>query len=114
MSSGRTEKFFGRRAYHHGAGIAGEQEQAVLQAGHYGIHVLAQSAEDFVDAAKLLPDLSNFSAHLAEFVAAAGKSKSLGLRYRRIVLAGGNTIELRRDVAQRRQRGSADDCGYNR
>src|SRR5882757_1349842 len=114
MSGGRAEKFFGRRADHYGAGIAGEQEQAIFEPGHHGIHVLAQSAEDFVDAAKLLPDLRNFSAHLAEFVAAAGKSESLRLRYRRIVLAGGNTIELRGDIAERRQRGPADDCGYNR
>src|SRR5882762_1128489 len=114
MSSGRTEKFFGRRAHHHGAGIAGEQEQAVLQAGHYGIHVLSQGAEDFVDSAKLLPDLRNFSAHLAEFVTATGKSKSLRLGHRRIVLAGRNTIELSGDIAQRRQSRPADYGGYHR
>src|SRR6267154_3862953 len=114
MSSGRAEKFLGGRANHYGTSIAGEQEQAIFQPGHHGIHVLAQSAEDFVDAAKLLPDLRNFAPHLAEFVAAAGKSKSARLRYGRIVLAGGNTIELRGNVAQRRQRGTADDCGYNR
>src|SRR5713101_5021888 len=114
MSSGRPEKFLSRGADHYGAGIAGEQEQAVFQPGHHGIHVLSQGAEDFVDAAKLLPNLRNFSADLAEFVTAAGKSESLRLRYRRIVLAGGNTIELRGDIAQRRQRGPADDCGYNR
>src|SRR5712671_5014065 len=114
MSSGRAEKFLGGRTDHHGSSIAGEQEQAVFEPGHHGIHVLAQGAEDFVDAAKLLSYLRDFPPYLSEFVTAAGKSKSARLRYGRIVLAGGNTIELLGDVAQRRQRGSADDCGYNR
>src|SRR5882757_287795 len=114
MSSGRAEKLFGRGADHYGAGIAGEEEQAIFQPGHHGIHVLSQSAEDFVDAAKLLPDLRNFAPHLAEFVTAAGKSKSARLRYRRIVLAGGNAIELLGDIAERRQRGATDHRGYNR
>src|SRR6266478_1871610 len=92
VPGGRAEKFLRRRADHHGARIAGEEQQAVLQPGHYRIHVLAQGAEDFVDAAQLLPDLRNFSAHLPKLIGTAGKC--LGVPGRGIVLSGGNAIQL--------------------
>src|ERR1700720_646365 len=74
VPSRSAKKFLRSRADHHGARVTCEQQQPILQAGHYRIHVFAQSAENFVDAAKLLPDLRNFSANLSEFVGARCKS----------------------------------------
>ena len=70
MRSGSAEKFFGCRTNHDGASVAGEEKEAIFQAGHDGIHIFAKRTEDFVNAAQLLTDLSDFPANLAKFIGA--------------------------------------------
>src|ERR1700693_2368663 len=75
---GSTQEFFGGGADHDRASIASEEQKTVFKTCHDGIHIFAKRTENFVDAAKLLADLGNFSSDLAEFVGATDEFFFLG------------------------------------
>ncbi len=107
-----TQEFFRGRAYHHRARVLREEKQAVFQAGHHGIHVLAKGTEDFVNSTQLLADLLNLLAHLAEFV--GGLTWLLcGGRWS-VIHAHGDAFELSQNVADWRQRSPAYHRGEKR
>src|ERR1700680_2447654 len=105
LSCGRTEKFLRGGTDHDGASITGEQQQAVFEASHDGIHVFSHRAEYFVHPAQLLADLGYLQAYQSQFVAAP--CEAFRLRRRRVVLSCGNAIQLRGDVTQRGERRAA-------
>ena len=107
MPRGSAKKFLRRRADHHGARIAREQEQAIFKPRHHRVHILPHGAENFVHATQLLTNLRNLPAHESEFVGALGDA--LGVGSRGIILASGDAIQLFGDVAQRSQRCAAHD-----
>src|SRR2546427_1361034 len=72
MPRGSAKKFLRRRADHHGARIAREQEQAIFKPRHHRVHILPHGAENFVHATQLLTNLRNLPAHESEFVGALG------------------------------------------
>src|SRR5712692_7133089 len=112
LIGGRPEKLLGRRTHHHGARVAGKQQQTVFEAGHHLIQILAHGGENFVNPAQLLADLRNLLAHLAEFIPALLEDRDLPGR--RIVLPRGNAVQLRGDGRQGREHEAADNPGKKR
>src|SRR5271165_4280254 len=112
VGSGSAQEFFGGRADHHRAGIASEQQQAVFETGHDGVHVFSQRTEDFMDATKLLTDLRDFFSYLPEFVGAA--DQLLGSGSGRVVFTGGDAFELGEDVSNRSESRATDHGGNDR
>src|SRR5882724_1149912 len=111
LSGFAAEKFLRRGTDHHGAGVAGEEQQAVFESGHDRIHVLAKGAEDFVDAPELLADLGNLAADLANFVAVSSEAgEAFHLRSGSVELPRGDAVQLRGNIAQGSERCTADDC----
>src|SRR5438105_2801928 len=78
LASRSAEEFFRRGTHHHGARIAREQKQAILQTRHYRIQVFAHGAEDFMHAAQLLAYLRNLAANQAEFIGTTAKAAKSG------------------------------------
>src|ERR1700730_1853003 len=97
MPRGSAKKLFCRRADHHGARVSREEQQAVFKTCHDRVHVFPHGAENLVNAAQLLADLSNLPTHKSEFVAALGDAFRVGSRG--IILSGGDAIQLFGDVA---------------
>ena len=97
VSSRCAQKFFRRRTDHYGARVPGEQQQAVLEPRHDGIHIFAHGTEDFMHAAQLLADLCDFPAHQPEFIAAS--RETLDVRRRRVILSCRDTIQVCGDIA---------------
>src|SRR5580704_3741421 len=102
-----AKKLFGRWTDHDSPGLAREENQAILHAGHDGIHVLAHCAEDFVHAAQLLADLGNLAAHRAKLVRAG--NETFHFRSGHVELSRGDAIQLIGNSAQRSKRRTADN-----
>src|SRR5579885_1445462 len=112
MRCRRAEKFFRGGTHHHGARVSREQQQPVFQSGHHRVQVVPQGAENFVHPAEVFPNLRDLLADQPEFVTFACKSRR-GF-HGRVVIPRGDAVELRRNIAQRRQRRSDHHHGKPR